>query len=108
MKEFLWDYRYIIVIIIAALIYCLFNWQKVKTLALQGMLKAKSLAKDAVLHSGQEQEDWVVSKIYPMLPNVARLFISEGFFRILVQKLYKTAKDLIDDGKLNGTDGGAV
>ena len=105
MKEWLWDFWYIIVILLAVLIYCLFNWQKVKAMAYKGMLQAKSLAKDLVLNSGKEQEDWVVETIWPLLPAPVRLFISKELFRTIVQKLYKTAKDFIDDGIINGSIG---
>lgn len=103
MKEVLWDFRYWIVILLAALVYALFNWQKVKAMAYKGMLQAKTLAKDLVLNSGQEQEDWVVETIWPLLPAPIRLFISKTVFREIVKKLYKTAKDFLDDGQLNGS-----
>lgn len=107
MEAIIWDYRYLIIVIIAAFIYCLFNWQQVKTEAYKGMLQAKSLAKDLVLNSGIEQENWVVDNIWPLLPISMRLILRKEVFRSIVQKLYKTAKDFIDDGKLNGTNGAA-
>jgi len=103
MEAIIWDFRYLIVIILAALVYTLFNWQKVKTMAYKGMLQAKSLAKDAVLKSGKEQEDWVVETIWPLLPAAVRLFISKTVFREIIKKLYRTAKDYLDDGQLNGS-----
>lgn len=107
MEAFIWDYRYLLIIVLATFVYCLFNWQKVKTEAYKGMLQAKSLAKDLVLNSGAEQENWVVDNIWPLLPLSVRLVISKELFRKIVQKLYKTAKDFIDDGLLNGTNGAA-
>lgn len=107
MQAFLWDNRYIVIVILAAIVYALFNFQKVKTEAYKGMLQAKTLAKDLVLTSGAEQEDWVVSTIWPLLPAAVRLIISKEAFRVIVQKLYKTARDFIDDGKINGTNGTA-
>lgn len=103
MKDWIWDFRFVIVILLAALVYCIFNWQKVKTLAYKGMLQAKTLAKEAVLKSGQEQEDWVVETIWPLLPAPIRLFISKTVFREIIKKLYRTAKDYLDDGQLNGS-----
>jgi len=103
MEKFLWDYRYIIIILFVALVYALFNWSAVKKRAYQGMLRAKSLAKDLVLGSGQEQEDWVVENFWPLIPAPARLIISKDLFRAIIKKLYKAAKDLVDDGILNNS-----
>lgn len=102
-KAFLWDWRFAIVIILALLIFALFEWGKVKEFALSGALMAKKLAKDWVLNSGQEQEDWVVMRIYPCLPAPARVFISEAAFRKLIRYLYGKAKDFLDDGELNNS-----
>lgn len=106
MKEVLWDFRFIIIIVVVAIVYAIFNWQKVKVMAYNGMLRAKSLAKDAILTSGKEQEDWVVDTVYPLLPVSVRLFIPKTAFRTLVRKLYLIGKDWIDDGKFNGSSGG--
>ncbi|MEI8200759.1 MAG: hypothetical protein WCG21_11915 [Eubacteriales bacterium] len=103
MEKYLWDFRYVIVVLLALLVYTIFNWQKVKAMAYKGMLQAKTLAKDAVLKSGKEQEDWVVETIWPLLPAAVRLFISKTVFREIIQKLYRTAKDYLDDGQLNGS-----
>lgn len=103
MEQILWEFRYVITFLVAALVYGAFNWKTVKTQAYKGMLQAKSLAKDCILQSGQAQEDWVVSTIWPLLPLPARLVLSQEAFRRIVRSLYKTAKDFLDDGKLNGS-----
>lgn len=102
-KEFIWDWRYVFAVILALLVFAVFEWGKVKELVLSGALMAKKLAKDHILNSGQEQEDWVVRRIYPCLPTPVRVFISEAAFRKLVRYLYGKAKDYLDDGKLNGS-----
>ena len=103
MKEFLWDWRFIIAIVIALAIYSIFEWGKVKEWVLQGIAMAKKLAKDAVLSSGQEQEDWVVMRVWPCLPAPVRLVLSEALFRKLIRYMYGKAKDLLDDGEINGS-----
>ena len=55
-KVFLWDWRWVIVLILALIIFAIFEWGKVKEMAISGALMAKKLAKDAILNSGQEQE----------------------------------------------------
>lgn len=103
MKEFLWDWRYVIAFVLAVVLWTAFNWQKAKIIAYNGMLRAKSLAKDKILNSGKEQEDWVVEKVYPCIPSTIRLFVSKEAFRKMVQWLYRIGKDWIDDGHINGS-----
>ena len=99
----LWDYRFIIMVLVALGLFTMFEWQKFKALAYSAMLKAKSLAKDAVLKSGAQQEEWVVKKLLQLLPRTWVIFISEDRLRKLVHWLYHKGKDYIDDGKLNGS-----
>lgn len=99
--NFLWEYRFIIVVLLALGSYVLFEWQKFKAVAYAVMLKAKSLAKDAVLNSGTQQEDWVVKKLLLLLPKSWLIFLSEDKLRGIVHWLYHKAKDYIDDGQLN-------
>lgn len=103
-KDLLWDWRFIIAAILALFVFALFEWGKVKEMVLSGALMAKKLAKDFILNSGQEQEDWVVNKIYPIIPLPARVFISEATFRKLVRYLYGKAKDYLDDGEMNNSN----
>lgn len=102
-KQILWDYRYILIIVVAFAVYCAFEWQRVKTKSYALMLQAKSLAKDAVLKSGQQQEEWVVKKAFQFLPSSLTLFISEEVMRKLIHYLYSKAKDYLDDGQLNNS-----
>lgn len=83
----------------------LFLWQREKAIGVLRdlMLTAKSLAKDAILNSGKEQEDWVVENAYIYLPKWITLFISKEVMRKLIAFIYRQAKDYIDDGRLNGS-----
>ncbi|KPU42686.1 hypothetical protein OXPF_37400 [Oxobacter pfennigii] len=103
MKEFLWEFRFFIVIIFALSLYALFAWQDFKTKAYALMLQAKSLAKDAVLKSGDQQAEWVVKKAYQFLPKSITIFLSEETMYKIVKTLYDKAKDYLDDGKLNSS-----
>lgn len=103
MKEILWDFRYVIVVVIALAIYSIFQWQKTKDRIHRLMLVAKQAAKDGFLNSGKEQEDWVVSMIMKLLPKSISFFISESSVRTLVQYLYGKAKDYLDDGVFNNS-----
>jgi hypothetical protein len=101
LKQLLWDWRYIIILAIAFAVYAAFEWQKVKTKSYALMLQAKSLAKDAVLKSGKQQEEWVVKKAYQFLPRSITIFISEENMGKMIHYLYSKAKDYLDDGELN-------
>lgn len=101
--SFLWEYRFIIVIVLAVGLYAALEWQRFKAQAYGVMLQAKRLAKDAVLKSGAEQEDWVVKKLYQFLPKTWTKFISEQNMRRAVHYLYVKSKDYLDDGKLNNS-----
>ncbi|MCX7843080.1 MAG: hypothetical protein N2489_08405 [Clostridia bacterium] len=102
--SFLWENRFIILIIaFAILFFVLLGWQRTKVLLYQLMLQAKRMAKDAVLKSGQEQEEWVVKKALQLLPLSLKVFLSEDTIRKIVRWLYLKAKDYADDGQLNGS-----
>lgn len=103
MKELIWEYRYVIIVAIATVLFALLEWQKFKSIAYGLMLQAKSLAKDAVLKSGQQQEEWVCKKAYQFLPKTLTIFISEDNMKKLVHYLYSKAKDYLDDGQLNNS-----
>ena len=98
-----WQFRFVLVVVVAVALFALFEWEKFKQVAYKMMLQAKTMAKDMVLHSGKEQEDWVVEKVYMFMPLPAKVFISKKLLRKIVKFLYDKGKDYIDDGKLNNS-----
>lgn len=103
MLNFLLEYRFIILVVLVVILYAAIEWQKFKTQAYALMLQAKSLAKDAILKSGHQQEEWVIKKAYQFMPRKITIFISEERMRKIVHYLYNRAKDLIDDGQVNNS-----
>lgn len=100
----LWEWRFIILVIVFAIAFLvLIGWHKTKVLLYQLMLQAKRMAKDAILKSGQEQEEWVVKNALQFLPFSLKVFLSEDTVRKIVRWLYQKAKDYADDGKLNNS-----
>jgi hypothetical protein len=97
-----WDWRFVIIVVLGVAIFAILEWNKFKTLAYQAMLTAKSLAKDYVLKSGKEQEDWVIIKMYTVMPKLN--VVPEDKLRIVIHWLFIKAKDLVDDGKLNDSE----
>lgn len=99
----IFNYQLIVALAVILFIHSLFLWQKTKTLLYALMLQAKRYAKDLVLTSGKEQEDWVIEKAYNLMPGIFKLFITKKELRKLVKKLFCSLKDLTDDGKLNNS-----
>ncbi|AWK52198.1 hypothetical protein DIC82_14845 [Clostridium beijerinckii] len=103
MKELIWEYRYVILLVVASGVYTILEWSSVKGKILNAIVAAKDLAKDKVLHGGKAQEDWVVSRVYMILPIRIKLLLSEELLRKIIKYLYQKSMDLIDDGKVNNS-----
>lgn len=101
--KLLFEYRFIIILVLAIILYAALEWQKFKTQAYALMLQAKSLAKDAILKSGLQQEEWVIKKAYQFLPGRITVFLNEQRMRKIVHYLYVRAKDYVDDGEINNS-----
>lgn len=103
----IWEWRYVLVAIFMVLIYSVVEWKKVKKLLTENIIKARELAKDFVLESGQEQEDWVVERVYDLLPMsvVAILtpFGGKAALRKLVKIVYYKMKDYLDNQKFDNS-----
>ena len=102
-KELLWDYRFILILLVVFILYCVFEWGNVKGQILKAIVAAKDLAKDKILHGGQAQEDWVVSRVYLILPLRVKLLLSEELLRKIIRYLYQKCMDLLDDGQVNNS-----
>lgn len=104
MLDFLFQYRYIIIMIFIVVGFLIiFSWEKFKSTAYALMLQAKRLAKDTILSSGAEQEEWVINKAYQFLPRAITMLISRELMKTIVHKLYISAKDYLDNGKMDGS-----
>jgi len=101
--KLLFEFRFIILIVLAVILYAALEWQKFKTRSYALMLQAKSLAKDAILKSGSQQEEWVIKKAYQFLPGRITILLNEQRMRKIVHYLYIKAKDYTDDGELNNS-----
>lgn len=103
-KAPLWEWRYVIVFMIFMV---LFAWTHFKGKAYKYMMLAKSLAKDAVLKSGAEQEQWVVDTLFKLLPKSLQLIAPQDQFnylmRIIIHRLYVKAKDYLDNGVIDNS-----
>ena len=101
----IWEWRFLIVAIIMLVVYSIFEWKKVKKILSENIIKARELAMEFVLESGQEQEDWVVERVYTILPapvlGVLAIFGGKSALRKLVKIVYYQLKDYLDNQKLD-------
>ncbi|MDP4147528.1 MAG: hypothetical protein Q8936_24185 [Bacillota bacterium] len=98
-----WEYRFIILLVIAVFIYAIAEWNKFKSITYALMLQAKRYAKDEVLSSGDAQVEWVINKAYQFLPSYLTVFISKDLMRKIVSYLFSKLKDYMDDGTINNS-----
>lgn len=103
MKELIWEYRYVVILILGAVIYSILEWNSVKGKILNAIVAAKDMAKNKILHGGKAQEDWVVNRVLLILPLRVKLILSEELLRKIIRYLYQKSIDLIDDGKINNS-----
>lgn len=97
----LWEWRFIIILLVTAALYCCFEWEKAKAIIYAGIAQAKRYAKDQVLKNGKQQEEYVVKLMLEKLPLSLRIFLGEKQIREIVRWLYSKLVDYIDDGVLN-------
>lgn len=97
----IWEFRFILLLVIAAVFYCFLEWEKAKSIIYASIAQAKRYAKDQVLKNGRQQEEYVVRLALQRLPLSLRLFLGEDTIRRIVRWLYKKLMDYMDDGILN-------
>lgn len=97
----IWEFRFVLLLVIAAVFYCALQWEKAKVMIYAGIAQAKRYAKDQVLKNGRQQEEYVVRLVLQRLPLSLRLFLGEDTLRRIVRWLYSKLLDYMDDGVLN-------
>ena len=58
-------------------------------------------------NSGKQKMKWVIQQARGLLPEWAKLFISESTLEYVVLLWFDAVKDLLDDGKYNKSVGGS-
>lgn len=99
----------ILFIVIALLIICvgLYFYLRDKSLndiradVYQLFLQAEH--KPVVMESGKQKMRWVLIKARSLLPGWTQLIITDSFLERIVEGWFQAIKDLLDDGKLNGS-----
>ena len=52
---------------------------------------------------GKQKMDYVIRNTYEILPRFVKFFVTEDMLRSIIQNWFVGVKDLLDDGKLNGS-----
>lgn len=99
----------ILVIAILVLVTVVLAYQYAKMKGLEGIrvktyqliLKAERVYKES--GAGQQKMKWVVSQARLLLPTWLQIFITEEMLEKMIQVWFDGIKDLLDDGKVNGS-----
>lgn len=55
--------------------------------------------------AGKQKMEWVIYRARMMLPEWLQMFVTEEFLYDVFQKWFDAVKDLLDDGKINNSEG---
>lgn len=97
----------IAVMIAISIIYMGYTYLKNRTLdeirgdVYQLVLKAEHTYKES--SSGKQKMKWVVSQARKLLPGWLQIIMSEEMLEKIIQVWFDEVKDLLDDGKMNGS-----
>lgn len=97
----------IAVMIAISIIYMGYTYLKNRTLdeirgdVYQLVLRAEHTYR--VSSSGKQKMKWVVSQARKLLPGWIQIIISEEMLEKIIQVWFDEVKDLLDDGKMNGS-----
>ena len=97
----------IAVMITISIIYMGYTYLKNRTLdeirgdVYQLVLKAEHTYKES--SSGKQKMKWVVCQARKLLPGWLQIIISEEMLEKIIQVWFDEVKDLLDDGKMNGS-----
>lgn len=98
---FIYDWRYVIIALVMIGLLAGLQWQRAKGLLYKLMLEAQKIAQNELEMHGKDKMLYVLEKAYARLPLGVKFFIKEDKLEDIVQELYETAQDILDDGKLN-------
>lgn len=99
----------IIVAIVLLLVTIVVTYQYLKMKGLDGIRKKVYdlflLAEHTYKESGEGKQKlaWVVQQARGLLPKWLQLFVTEKMLTDIIDKWFKGIKDLLDDGKVNGS-----
>lgn len=109
------DMKFILLIVIAAVILLVLILTLVKYVKMNTMEKIRSDVYQLFLYvehefkyseENQQKFDYVVGLARSMLPAWAGMFLTDKFIQSTIQFWFNNVKDLLDDGKINSSGKG--
>ena len=102
----------ILVIAVLVVVTAVVAYQYAKAKGLEGIRKevyelflhAEHIYKES--GQGEQKLKWVVQEASGVLPEGLRIFITEDMLVKVINEWFKGVKDLLDDGKVNGSQKG--
>lgn len=99
----------VLVFILLLVITVVIAFQYMKTKKLDGIradvykliLKAEHKYNES--GAGKQKMKWVVQQAREILPEWLQFFLTESALEAIIEKWFKGVKDLLDDGKVNGS-----
>lgn len=99
----------ILVIAVLVVVTAVVTYQYAKAKGLQGIRKevyelflhAEHIYKES--GQGEQKLKWVVNQARGLLPQWLRIFVTEDAMMKVIDGWFKGVKDLLDDGKVNGS-----
>ena len=106
MKNFIlqhWPSILIIAVFLFYVVYLAVNrkWDQLRGIAYRFILQAESVIRGT--KKGQERFEFVIDRLYSLIPGWLRFFISEESLREKLQEWFDTIKDYLDNGKIDGS-----
>lgn len=100
----------IIMAVLTALVVGTFLWVYIRDKTIDEIrldvyhlfLKAEHAFKES--GSGKQKMKYVVSQARKLLPSWLQYFVTDEFLESVIEKWFQAVKDLLDDGKMNGSD----
>lgn len=95
-----------IILVVAAILFVLVKFlqtigmEKIRKAVYEGFVEAEHKFKYG---DNKQKFEYVIQLARSTLPKPFNLFITEGLLRKIIQLWFDLCKDLLDDGKLNGT-----
>lgn len=97
MLHFVQEYWGLIAVIVMAIIYAIYDWERFKKRVTALIFVAEERAEEYALQKGSEKFAWVVEHGYQHLPKWLKFFLSEEAFRALVQGIFDGIVKLVTE-----------
>ena len=97
----------LIIIFVASVVYLVYAYAKLKGLdgirkkVYKLFLTAEHMYKETA--QGQQKLAWVVQQTRGLLPSWLQVILTEEALKKIIDAWFKGVKDLLDDGKVNGS-----